>query len=84
MGYIPPVRDDQVVQYGNRYIHRKHSIQATSPVNKSEFFEGLKKRKEKLISYDKDQVIVTKGMEGKKNQVYRELTGKGYFIDEVV
>lgn len=77
MGYIPPIRDEQSFQYFNRLQQKKSSIKPLFPVAKGEFQEILSKQEK--LEYLKD---VNKGK--KCSKTMKKITGKGYYIDEVV
>ncbi len=83
MGYIPPVRDEQLFQYGNRLNHHSQGITPTSPVIKGTFHNVLtEKQKQLLIDHKKYH-----HQKKKKNlnyEIIQEVTGKGYYINESV
>ncbi|OIJ10101.1 hypothetical protein BKP35_13370 [Anaerobacillus arseniciselenatis] len=87
MGYVPPVRDQQSFQYGNRSIHSHRSIKQISPVSKGKFHRVLSEQEKEAFN---DSYKYYKANDEKQNkkqkrsQVLSELTGKGTYIDEVV
>lgn len=88
MGYIPPVRDEQSVQYGNRFDPTYRGIKPASAVVKGGF-QGIlsDKEKEEFNRRRKDDYKsnrLNKPSRSKRSKVIRDMTGKGYYIDEVV
>lgn len=91
MGYIPPVRDEQSVLYGNRLDPTLHGIKPTSAVEKGSFHRILSdKEKEEFnrrrkIDYRSNRLSKSNDPnKSKKNKVIRDMTGKGYYINEVI
>lgn len=83
MGYVPPVRDQQAFQYGNRLIQGKRGIKPASPVMKGKFHEVLAEQQKQ--AFYENKVLHEKKQRKKTNhQMVRNLTGKGKYIDEVV
>jgi hypothetical protein len=80
MGYIPPVRDEQVFQYGNRFIHSYRGIAPTSPVIRGKFHETLSEHQRQTLYRSQQQEI----KQVMKHKIEKEMTGKGRYIDEVV
>lgn len=85
IGYIPPVRDEQSVQYGNRFDPTNRGIKPTSAVVKANF-QGILSDKEKagFNRRRKSDHKLSKSSNIKKSKVIRDMTGKGYHIDEIV
>ena len=83
MGYVPPVRDEQQIQYGNRYVHKREGIRPASPVEEARFQKVLaeKQRENNPEKKRKNQM-------GKKIKSEREIKpsifGKGKYFDEIV
>jgi hypothetical protein len=85
LGYIPPIRDEQAIQYGNRFIHSYHGIVPTSPVMKSDFHTVLAdQQKPTNIRKHNQKRNSNKVATKNHHKVLREMTGKGHYIDEVV
>ncbi|OIJ10375.1 hypothetical protein BKP37_17665 [Anaerobacillus alkalilacustris] len=82
MGYIPPIRNEQLFQYGNRIPYDQPSIKPISAVAKSKFHEVLTEQ-QKQINY-----TILKNEYNRRKFTNRklicELTGKGYIIDASV
>jgi hypothetical protein len=83
LGYIPPIRDEQAIQYGNRFIHSYRGIVPTSPVMKSDFHSVLAD-KQKPNFRNQTQKGKSNKTVTKNHKILREITGKGHYIDEVV
>lgn len=81
MGYIPPVRDEQAFQYGKRIEPSYRGIKPTTPVDKGNFLGILADKEKQMFNRGKWH---NKQKNEKKHQVVRNLTGKGFYIDEVV
>lgn len=91
MGYIPPVHDEQSVLYGNRLDPTYRGIKPASPVMKANFHgilsdkekEEFNRRKKKEYKSNRSNKPNDQN-KSKKSKVLRDLTGKGYYINEVV
>ncbi|MFN7253113.1 MAG: hypothetical protein ACK4M9_20420 [Anaerobacillus sp.] len=84
MGYIPPIRDEQAIQYGNRFIHSYHGIVPISPVMKSDFHSVLADKQKPTKFRNHNQKGKNNKTATKNHNILREMTGKGHYIDEVV
>lgn len=82
MGYVPPVRDEQSFQYGNRYVHRYRGITPTSPVQKAKFQKILEEHEQYPRETRKNNS--RRETVNRKKEVERKVLRKGHYIDEVV
>jgi len=82
MGYIPPVKDDQVMIYGQRQIERKPTIQRPSSAERIEFFDALKERSNQANYFERNKLKQMLLKAGKIHE--KELTGKGEKFDESI
>ncbi|RXI98216.1 hypothetical protein DS745_17930 [Anaerobacillus alkaliphilus] len=79
LGYIPPVRDDQSIQYGLRKYQVSEGIVPVAPVAKGSFYSLLADQNRKYVS----STHTKKSPNHKElsRTLYSEITGKGMYID---
>ncbi|MCD8502347.1 MAG: hypothetical protein LRY71_12645 [Bacillaceae bacterium] len=80
MGYVPPIRDDQQFQYGNRYVYKKEGIRPMSPVEEIRFLKVMSENPGgKQHKYQgKDQHSYERPF------VSERMFGKGEYFDQMV
>ncbi|UTR15335.1 hypothetical protein MM221_01700 [Salipaludibacillus sp. LMS25] len=82
MGYIPPVKDEQMIVYASRQTEPKPVITGPTPLENIEFLDVLARRSEErnfLLNDIKEERL-------KQNAIKEErsLTGKGTLFDQTV
>lgn len=82
LGYIPPFRDEQPFQYGNRNIYSQRGIKQVSPVLKGSFQRVLAEEERK--AFYQQSKNKHKHPKEKSHKMISKLTGKGTYVDEVV
>lgn len=83
MGYIPPVRDEQTLQYVNRHEKQTSSIKSLSAAERAELFSAMKRNKHDRMNY----IFMTpKAKEKTKEETEFEqaFTGRGERFDSSV
>ncbi|PYZ93478.1 hypothetical protein CR194_09920 [Salipaludibacillus keqinensis] len=82
MGYVPPVKDEQMMIYGQRQTSRKPMIIGPSPAERIEFFDALKDQSKQRYYFErnesKQRLLKIARMKEK------ELTGKGEMFDSSI
>lgn len=83
MGYIPPVKDDQMVIYGNRQPLHLQLIYTTPSTQKVSFLHALPHLPStNLIQHRSFHQKIEKGnIEEKMKEIEQQITGKGTMID---
>ncbi|UJW58368.1 hypothetical protein [Salipaludibacillus agaradhaerens] len=82
MGYIPPVKDEQMIVYASRHTEPKPMITGPTPLENTEFFDVLARRSEErnfMLNYTKEERLKQKAI--KEEQRF---TGKGTMFDQTV
>ncbi|MBB5174865.1 hypothetical protein [Texcoconibacillus texcoconensis] len=82
MGYIPPVRDNQLTIYHHRQPEQNPVIRPSPAVYKLEFFDAIKDHyRGKKPIYHSDVKSINQLKETRK--IENEWEGKGKYIDEL-
>ncbi|SER95413.1 hypothetical protein [Salipaludibacillus aurantiacus] len=82
MGYLPPVKDEQVTIYANRQTGSKPMITGPSPAERVAFFDALKDRAATGNYFQRNkakQKLLTVARAHEK-----EITGKGEYFDQTI
>ncbi|WP_096189343.1 hypothetical protein [Evansella halocellulosilytica] len=82
MGYIPLVRDEQSMLYGNRQLSDSPMITEVPPVQRAEFFEALKDQAKQKMYLDPHTKYCSLAETVKFHE--KKITGKGKFFDESI
>ncbi|WP_280769236.1 hypothetical protein [Salipaludibacillus daqingensis] len=82
MGYIPPVKDEQMMVYGQRQTEKKPMIQGPSPSERVEFFDALKERSKKANYFERNKLKQRLLKAGKIHE--KVITGKGERFDQSI
>lgn len=83
MGYIPPVRDDQSLQYVNRQEKASSSIKTLTAAERAEFFSAMEKNRQERLNY----LFMTPKVKQKskeETEFEKEFTGRGEHFDTSV
>lgn len=82
MGYIPPIKDDQTVIYGQRQTETKSIIPGPTPAERMEFFDSLKERTKRANYFERNKLKQRLLKIGRIQE--KELTGKGEKFDQSI
>ncbi|SDY99947.1 hypothetical protein SAMN05421736_10535 [Evansella caseinilytica] len=82
MGYIPPVRDEQVLLYHHRQKQSEMNISPSPRVQRVEFSKSLERRSHRnRLAEEKAKAIFLSEI---GINIENDLTGKGTFVDEKI
>lgn len=86
MGYIPPIRDAQAIQYGNRISPYIPGIKPISPATHAKFKEVLRKHQSEGQYVERNVKQLEKKYRNKPNlsSKINKITGKGNRFDEQI
>ncbi|UTR11101.1 hypothetical protein MM300_01855 [Evansella sp. LMS18] len=79
MGYIPPVRDEQMIIYGSRQQKHSPSVSPAAAVQRAEFYEFLRNRSRCGNFFERN--VVKQQLKRKVKECENTVTGKGSHID---
>lgn len=82
MGYIPPVRDEQMMIYGNRQQKTSPSIPPTAAVQRAVFYEALQNRFHSGNYFERN--VKKHQLDNKAKKLENNVTGKGTYFDKSI
>ncbi|WP_078595323.1 hypothetical protein [Evansella clarkii] len=79
MGYIPPVKDEQMIIYGSRQQKHSSLVAPAAEVQRAEFYEVLRNRSRCGNFFERN--VVKQQLRRKAKECENTVTGKGSHID---